>query len=206
MKNLRLMIYDDTCRTSRLGLGLTHSWIAGGILYKTLGRFQHTYAAQSWEEALDWIADIEKDRPICEIQFWGHGKWGQAQIDGQPLNAHATVPGHHLYKRLHRVKERMSGPDALWWFRTCETFGCEAGHDFAQRWSNFFGCTSAGHTYIIGPWQSGLHTLKPGDTPTWSLEEGLKRGTPAKPQEAHWSTASTPRTISCLHSRIPQTW
>ena len=37
-----------------------------------------------------------------------------------------------------------------------------AGHDFARAWTDFFGSRAAGHTFIIGYWQSGLHTLAPG--------------------------------------------
>jgi hypothetical protein len=91
----------------------------------------------------------------------------------------------------------------LWWFRTCETFGCEAGHDFARRWTRFFGCRAASHTYIIGPWQSGLHILEPGQSPDWPLDEGLAEGTPDSPEKALWSTPGKPNTIFCLTSRLP---
>lgn len=85
----------------------------------------------------------------------------------------------------------------------CETFGAEIGQRFAKAWVDFFNCRAAGHTYIIGPFQSGLHILKPGEEPNWSPWEGLKDGTPAAPKHALWSRPSVPNTITCLHGRIP---
>jgi len=92
---------------------------------------------------------------------------------------------------------------AQWWFRTCETFGADAGHDFARAWTSYFDCRAAGHTYVIGPWQSGLHTLEPGARPHWSADEALIEGSAAEPQRAAWSSRREPNTISCLHGSIP---
>lgn len=200
---LRLMIYDDTCRRSRLGVGLTHSWIAGALLYRQIGKFDATRGVRSWEEALQWLSDVEKDRSIGEIQFWGHGKWGRALIDGAPLTTAALAESHPWNRPLRDVAERMV-PDALWWFRTCETFGAEAGHDFARRWTDFFECRAAGHTYIIGPWQSGLHALNPGEVPRWSVYEGLDEGAPDAPRKALWSIPGAPNTISFLRATLPR--
>ncbi len=203
MKPLRLMIYDDTCR-GRPGLpGLTHSWIVGGKFYNVLGRLDAWKGCRSWEEALDWLATFEPERPIAEVQFWGHGKWGRAMIDRQRLDITDLSPASALFHPLLNVRARMTGPDALWWFRTCETFGAKVGHEFARAWTDTLECRAAGHTYIIGPWQSGLHALKPGDEIDWSVDEGLVEGTPDSPKKALWSTARAPNTISCLRGDVP---
>src|SRR5688572_22448286 len=127
MGPLRLMIYDRTCTTAKVkGLrapfGLTHSWIAGGRLYGALRRIDAHTGVASWAEALEWLGTVEPDRPISEIQFWGHGQRGRVKIDAESLDASALAPGHPLRPALERIRERLA-PDALWWFRTCDTFG-----------------------------------------------------------------------------------
>lgn len=197
------MVYDPTDR-GRPGLpGLSHSWWAGGLLYRGLGRIDAWTAARSWSEALDWLATVEPSQPIGEIQYWGHGKWGRVMIDDERLDIHALEPEHELHEGLKRVRQRLIPGQSQWWFRTCETFGAEPGHAFAKAWTDFFGCPAAGHTYIIGPVQSGLHRLRPGQIPNWSVEEGLAEGTPEEPKDALWSKWGQPNTISCLHGRIP---
>ena len=124
-------------------------------------------------------------------------------MDRRALDASALRPDHPLNPKLAAIKARLTGPGALWWFRTCETFGADAGHEFARAWSSFFDCRAAGHTYVIGPWQSGLHTLRPGQQPDWSVSEALIEGTPADPKRAAWSTPREPNTISFLHNTIP---
>ena len=84
-----------------------------------------------------------------------------------------------------------------------ETFGAAPGHDFARRLTDFLGCRAAGHTYIIGGWQSGLHSLAPGEQPAWSPHEGLKLGPPEAPREALWSRRSAPNTIHFLSGKVP---
>ena len=201
---LRLLVYDDTCRGRDGGWPLTYSWMAGHALYRARGCLDKAYGARSWQAALTWLADMEPDRPIAEIQFWGHGKWGEARIGSDVLNTLVLDPSHPWRELLHTIRARLHGPEALWWFRTCETFGAQAGQDFARRWANFMQCRVAGHTHIIGPWQSGLHSLRPGEQPSWSAEEGLAAGSTAQaPKQALWSSRKRPHTISCLHSRIP---
>jgi hypothetical protein len=202
-RGLRLLFYDDTCRRSRFGVGLTHSWIAGAKIYGAVGKFDAAAGFHDWPTALAWLATFEATRPIDEIQFWGHGKWGRVMIDRVALDASWLDADHELVESLRSIRDRMSGPDALWWFRTCETFGAETGHDFARRWTDFFGTRAAGHTYIIGPWQSGLHALRPGEAPTWSAFEGLDEGSPDEPRRALWSVPGAPNTISCMRATLP---
>lgn len=197
---LRLMIYDATCR-GRIA-GLSHVWQAGAGLYRTLDRLEASLGATSWEQALRWLATHEPAHPIDEIQFWGHGKWGAVKIDDEQLSEKSLDAGHSHRRLLDAVRERMR-PESQWWFRTCETFGAVEGQRFAQRFADHFGCTVAGHTFIVAFWQSGLHALQPGNAPHWSNTEGIKSGTPEAPESAHWSRAWRPNTISCLRGTVP---
>ncbi len=201
---LRLMVFDRSCTGQRLRPGLSHAWWTGGQLYGRLGRLDAWRGVSSWAEALAWIAQVAPDRQIASVQYWGHGKWGCAYIGRDCFDATALAPNHPLHRDLEQIRERLVGPDALWWFRTCETFGAVPGQNFAQRLTDFLGCRTAGHTYIIAGWQSGLHSLAPGMTPTWSVHEGLERGCPETPEAAQWSRRSEPNTIHCLSGKIPQ--
>jgi hypothetical protein len=196
MKGLRLMVFDRTCGA------LTASWHAGGLLYALLGRLDARKGVRSWPEALAWLGEVRPGEPIAEIQFWGHGNWGCAKVAGEPLDVSALSPTHPWHAALQTIRGRLVGPDALWWFRTCETFGRREGHRFAREWTDFFQCRAAGHTYLIGPWQSGLHALAPGQAPDWSQDEGLPRGESA-PRQALWSSPRAPNTITCFHGKVP---
>lgn len=198
MRPLRLMLYDRSCRGQGLGLGLSHAWAAGGVLYRALGRIDAWYGAWSWAEGLDWLLEVQRERPVAEIQFWGHGEWGGLWIDEELLTSAALEKGHYLHERLERLKGRL-GADALWWFRSCDVFGTKSGHEFARAWTRFFGCRAAGHTYQVMFFQSGLHVLAPGEEPTWSMEEGVVPGL----AKAADSSVLAPRTITCFHNRVP---
>lgn len=185
--------------------GLSHAWWSGAHLYDALGRLDGWCGVSSWEEGFDWLATYQPDRPIAEVQFWGHGKWGAARVGSQRFDIDALRAQSALNPGVNAVAKRMlSGSDGLWWFRTCETFGAEAGQAFAAALAETLGCRTAGHTFIIGHWQSGLHTVLPGATPQWSVTEGLREGTPAAPTEAYWSRAWKPNTINFLQGTIPQ--
>jgi hypothetical protein len=200
---LRLLVHDRTCRGQPMLPGLSHAWGAGSALYRGLGRLDASFGAASWAEALDWLATVGAGAPIAEVQFWGHGKWGRALIDRDVLDERTLTPGHPDHARLLAVRERLlPGDQGLWWFRTCETFGAAAGHRFASAFTRFLGCRAAGHTYVIGFVQSGLHSLAPGATPAWSLDEGLPPGL-ASPDKALASAFTAPNTVTCLHGRIP---
>lgn len=202
MNDLELLVYDSTCRGRGPLPGLSHAWGIGAGLYRGLGRIQSSRGVQSWGEALNWLATTGEDQPISGIQFWGHGKWGTALVDRDVFDERALIRGHPLHPALTQVRERLN-PESLMWFRTCETFGAHRGARFARSLADFLGCRVAGHTYIIGDWQSGLHTLEPGHLPTWSPEEGLAEGDARAPERARWSTPFEPNTIHCLRGAIP---
>lgn len=171
-----------------------------------LGRIDASRAATSWDEALSWLARVRPDEPLDEIQYWGHAKWGQAFIDDDRLTVDALAKSSPHADNLRAIAKRMRSPSSLLWFRTCELFGADAGHDFARRFSDFMGCRVAGHTRVIGFWQSGLHSLSPGQIPTWSTDEGLVDGTPSHPISATDSSPFMDHTIHCLQGAIPHGW
>lgn len=198
---MRALVYDRTCVTT--GRGLSPVWRVGGALYRALDRIDDAFGAASWDEALDWLAS--RPEAVREVQYWGHGTWGSALIDGAPLDAASLSPGHRHRKRMEALRERLA-PGALVWFRTCHTFGARVGVDFAERLSDFLGARVAGHTYIVAYHQSGLHGLAPGCRADWSPDEGLVEGTADAPRRARWSTPWAPRTISCLQGAVPEGW
>jgi hypothetical protein len=136
-------------------------------------------------------------RSIAEIQFWGHGRWGGLWIEDELLEVDALSPGHRHHERLAAIATRLT-PQSLWWFRSCDVFGTETGHQFARAWTRFFGCRAAGHTYTINMLQSGLHVLAPDEEPTWSVTEGVTPGL----DHAATSSVFAPNTISFLHGRV----
>ncbi len=204
---VRVLLFDPTCLRARGRAGLSPFWHAGAVLYgPILQRIDAARAATSWSEALAWLARVRPHEPIDELQYWGHGKWGQVFIDDDALDVSALSPGSPLYAPLRAVADRMRGPESLLWFRTCELFGAERGHDFARRFSDAMRCRIAGHTRRIGFWQSGLHSIAPGEAPSWSAREGLSSGTPAAPLAATGSSPTMERTIHCLQGSIPRGW
>jgi len=199
---LRLVVYDATQRSRRpRALGL--SWQYGTTLYRALGRVDAAYGARSFADALTWLGTHQPQRPIAELQVWGHGKWGQVFIDRESLGRDVLRPGHRHHATFEVFRRRLV-PDALLWFRTCETLGARAGQDFAAALGEASGARVAGHTYVIGFYQSGLHCLRPGVAPHWSDTEGLERGSPERPEAARASSPAAPNTITCLSGRIPE--
>ncbi|PID38874.1 MAG: hypothetical protein CSA24_02815 [Deltaproteobacteria bacterium] len=198
------MVYDRTCR-GRPGLpGLSHAWQLGGGLYRWLGRLDAVFPVESWGEAFSWLAQVgaADNRPVAEVQVWGHANWGRARLCDdvfERATLAAPPPG------LEALRERLS-EGSLFWFRCCETFGARPGQDFAAALADHLGCRVAGHSYIIGWHQSGLHSLAPGQTPSWDPTEGLRAGSPEEPQEALPSRSSAPNTINCLQGAIPKGW
>lgn len=216
----RLLVYDKTClgsgdvagavRGAATGAGspalpLSRAWAAGAGLYRALGRIDEARGVASWAEALAFLASAREGEAIDEIQYWGHGKWGTLLVGDEPFDARALEPMHVHARALDAVRERLS-PGALFWARTCETFGAEAGRTFAARLADRLGARVAGHTYVIGLFQSGLFGLAPGQAPYWSAAHGLADGTPEVPRRAHVSSPTAPRTVTCFSGRVPAAW
>lgn len=195
---MRVVVFDRTCVETRGRL--SPIWSAGTRLYRALGRIDAAHGVESWDEALVWLA--AQPEPLAEIQYWGHGRWGRALVAEDVLDATSLRTRR---ARLDAVRERLA-PDALVWFRTCETFGARRGLDLAERLADYLGARVAGHTHVIGFHQSGLHGLAPGARADWSPAEGLAEGTPDAPERAHGSRPWRPRTVTALRGTIPAAW
>jgi hypothetical protein len=145
---------------------------------------------------------VQPKRRVGEVQYWGHGRWGRVFIAKDVVDVDTVRdPTHSRHADVGALRDRLA-PDALLWFRTCETFGRAEGHAFASSWSRFLGCRVAGHTHVIGPFQSGLHSLRPGGEPTWSVDEGTVDGS----EVGLMSRPGLPNTITCLHGSVPPGW
>ncbi len=186
-----------------IDLGLSHSWFAGGALYRSLRRLDRFQGFDSWATALDWLSAVESEKKIEQIQYWGHGSPGRVWMNKKALTEGAFLGEHAL--ALRKLSARLT-PESLVWFRTCSTFAGNAGHRFAQVWSQALGCRVAAFTHLVGPWQSGLHSIVPGDLPHWPNTEGIKEGTPDKPTKLAWSSPWVPNTITCLGGSVPKGW
>lgn len=202
MRPLRLLVYDATQR-SRSPRALGVAWHTGSYLYRGLGRIDAAYGARSWTDAFEFLATHDAGRTVGEFQFWGHGKWGRALIHGESFDRGYLSDAQSRFPSFARFRERLE-PGALVWFRTCETLGARPGQDFAQALSDHLGARVAGHTFVIGFFQSGLHSLMPGQTPSWSANEGIASGTPDHPERALSSGPRLPNTVTCFDGAIPE--
>jgi len=201
---VRVMIYDRTSWWRHGRPDLTPLWAMGGLLYRALRRIDVRKGVSSWDEALQFLAEVRPERPIEEVQFWGHGLWGLAMIGNDRLDERSLAADHRLAPRLDAVRGRMlQDGGATWWFRTCQTFGANRGRGFANALADRLACRAAGHTFIIGHWQSGLHSVRPGCTAAWDPDEGIAEGNAQHPERAHWSGRRKPNTITFLHGKIP---
>jgi hypothetical protein len=199
---LRLVVYDATQRQRRpRALGL--SWQYGTHLYRALGRVDAAYGARSFADAFAWLKQHQPTRAISELQFWGHGKWGRIFIDRETVDRGLLAAGHEHHAGFQALRERLT-PNALLWFRTCETLGARPGQDFASALADATGARVAGHTFVIGFFQSGLHCLRPGVSPAWSATEGLASGSAEQPETALSSSPDAPNTVTCLSGSIPE--
>jgi hypothetical protein len=188
-------------------LGLSHSWFAGGVLYKTLRRLDACGGFADWIEALTWVASYREDEPISEIQFWGHGSPGCVWMKNEAL-AHFSTDWNKqsaTTEALWAIRSRLRA-DSLIWFRTCSTFAGEKGQQFAKAWATGMNCRVAGHTHIIGLLQSGLRSIVPEQEPSWPSDEGILQGTPARPTRMQPSSLRAKNTITCLHGDVPEGW
>ncbi|WP_437875331.1 DUF4347 domain-containing protein [Sorangium sp. So ce513] len=184
-------------------IGLTPIWRAGALLHRMMGAADAWESASSWAEGLGWAARAarERGRKIRSLQVWGHGGWGYMRIGKTRLDEAALRPGSPLDEAITALKGELAGPDALVWLRCCSAFG-HTGQAFARALADRLGCRVAGHTYIIAFYQSGTHSLRPGEAPGWDPREGV-RFSGGAPAGALWSSRTAPNTVSCLTADLP---
>mgnify|MGYP001547377037 FL=1 len=198
---LDIMFFD---RSDWAGDQLRFSWITGGLLYRLFGGVEVTGGFLNWQDALRWLAEVEPGQKINSIQFWGHGSPGRVWINNEYLSIRSLYPGNPHRDLLLKIKSRLT-PESTIWFRCCSVFAKEEGHVFATTFSQFMNCRIAAHTHIIGPWQSGLHSILPGRQPSWSTQEGVGKN-PDGTTKILWSKPWSTNTIFCLTGKIPEGW
>lgn len=208
-ETLKVMIYDDsTLDDGWDGLkedGLALSWKWGDKLYRKFGSIDIAFGAKSFEEAFGYISNLDPEKKVSEVHFWCHGGPGKVYLNRKFLNIDNIGPSGFHAVGLRKLKARLTD-DALVWFRCCSLFAGQEGHDFAKKFAHVLNKDGtsrrvAAYTHIIGPSQSGLHTLGPGEEPSWSLTEGLDENGKMK-----WSRFWKKNTVSCLRGTIPKGW
>lgn len=187
---MRVTIYD---KNPGPGFGqwfLKTSWLVGCWLQKIFRQVDAYYGAESWDAAVSWLeAQPEK---FTSIQYWGHGSPGTVWL------ADKSIP----YGALLTIKNKLTSSTIIW-FRCCSVFQGKRGFEFAKTLADSMNCTIAAHTYVVGLWQSGLHTHQPCTNISWTLEEGTTLKNKWWPEYLRpW----LPNTIFCLATRIPSGW
>lgn len=185
--------------------GLSPIWHAGTLLHRLTFAADASLGATSWPEALAWAADVarERGRPIGSLQIWGHGGWGSMAIGATALDRAALREGHALAAPLDAFKAALAGPESIFWLRCCSAFGHSTGQRFAEALAVRLGCRVAGHTHIIGVFQSGTHSLRPGEKAAWDEGEGVRKAG-GQAVSALTSTPVAPNTVSCLALGLPE--
>lgn len=185
---MRVTIYDKVAWPGFMQWCLKTSWLLGCVFQKLVGAVDDYYGASSFADAEAWL---KTKGPLTSIQYWGHGSPGVIWLAGEAVPTKAWVS----------LKTLLSGPDAILWFRVCDSFQGASGQNFSRLLANNLNCTIAGHTRIIGLWQGGLYTRTPHSDPSWSVSEG---GEPSWLREdfKFWNK----HTIFCLRTSIPKGW
>lgn len=203
-----LNFVDDFITKNDLDISRTEIWRTGGWLYRNIpGRWRMDYTAgfDNWKDALTWVSEVGNGELIDEIEYWGHGSPGKVWMKNEVLHSRSFSEFSNWGPLLQKVRGRLHA-DSLVWFRTCSTFCGEPGHKFAKAWANNLGCTVAAHTHIIHILQAGLHTIKPGEEPSWDIKEGIKSGSTLRPIRIKWSNFNSPNCLFALQSDIPKGW
>ena len=142
---------------------LTASWWFGAALRSLRPGKDIILNIRSWDEMVEQLNALPKGS-VERVEYWGHGLSSAVHCAGVPLPEDV----------LELVADRMTGPTALWWWRTCKTFWGEPGHDFAKKCAEALGCRVAGFTHWIWLWQSGLTATGPEETAPWPTTGGKR--------------------------------
>ena len=168
---------------------LALTWRIGCFLHKLFGQLDAYHVAKSWDDAFTWLE--VQPKPLTSIQLWGHGAPGTMWVAGQQLD-------QTQFKRIIRSVI----PESVVWFRTCSTFRGQEGYDLSKYLTDLLQCTVAAHTRTIGVFQSGLHTRKPNQIPSWPLTETDEGNKHLVYLGLQWGN----NTILCLRTKIPKGW
>ncbi|MDX2480724.1 MAG: hypothetical protein QNK24_10365 [Desulfuromusa sp.] len=208
--------------------GLSRSWEIGRKLYKATGAIDIAKGVGSWDEAVEFLLKIVRAKnKVAEVSFWGHASPGAAYINGEPLDIY-TLNGStfdssrlKLRKDLANISFLMessnygTGPTynengliPLWWFRGCSMAHGLTGISFMREFSDFMRADVVAHACVIGHY--GLHSYGYGfrylqKDAHWSPEDGYEKNKyGAMVPKTSWFTH--PNTITCLTSKVPESW
>lgn len=198
---MKILIYDETPQKNNW---LDESWWTGAWFAKMRRRFDHKIGATSWPDALEKLLKISEGKKIHELHYWGHGSWGRVSMGGKAITAVAlTEPKHIWHAQLKELATRFTASSTVW-FRVCAAFGNCKGKVFAKAVSEHFGCRVIGATFLIGPIHGGLHSVRPGQEPSWPDKEGVKIVDGKERPRKSWF--SSPNWIFFTTSHIVESW
>lgn len=172
-----VFVYDDTQGA------LTATWWFGSLLRSLRPGRDEILKVRSWAEMLEGFQQYP-DGSVEWAEFWGHGLSGKVFCNHASLDVGA----------LEGLQRKMTGPEALWWWRTCKTFWGAAGADFAEACVDKLGCKVAGFSHTIWAWQSGLRWVNADKT----FGTPSQAGWPA--DGGKWSWPWRRDTVFCMSS------
>lgn len=184
---------------------LTFWWKVGSVLQAARNNADIVIPVASWHDALDMLnpvcaAATLRGQTIGQIQFWGHGRSGRSYIGGQILRAESFEQDSPFYGKFEELKSYLSQDRSALWFRNCAVFHGQDGKFFGAKVSEFFGCRVYAHTYLITFLQPGLHGLSPGETPSWTDDEG------GETEDTGMPTLTSPNMVLATTFYPPPTW
>ena len=183
----RIIIYDTATPTA-----VMYTWAIGAPIYKAIGACLEFYPVKCWDEAAQKVSMYTE---LDEIQFWGHGYPGFVLIDKE----HISTNDNESFAIACKNALKQEG---VLWFRTCASFNGDLGKEFAKSISSNSQRRCAGSTFKIGMFHSGIHSVKPGQEPSWPSTEGVDPTT----KNPTSSGIGKPNTILCLQISLPNNW
>ena len=191
MTGKRIVFYDAADKSFA-----SKFWRPGGKLYKAAGMTDEVIGVGSWRSLFQGLGQRPSES-VSQVEVWCHGMPGRAYIDGKTLRLNGKGHLHFTpYCHLAWVYNAMAA-DGVFWLRSCYSFAGPIGKAFAEQLASETGCTAAGHTHLIGPWQAGFRAVAEGGKADWSAKEG-GLGQKSYP----WS----PRCIPAWVNKIPTEW
>lgn len=157
---LRVLVYD----TTQTGWPpLSALWRTGALISGA----DVVIPASGWADAYDALAEI--DRPVDQLQVWGHGYPGQPLINGRSVD---LVQLSQSLRTIH--------PRTEVWFRACDVAMGQSGHTFMRAAVARLKCTVVAHCAVVAwpnpAWQAQICALRPGEDVWWSLSGDELRG------------------------------
>jgi len=152
---------------------LTWMWAIGSWLRALRPGPDKILRVGSWDEMVEKLQALP-DGSVTRVEYWGHGtsggvKCGKEWAWGPTMKS--KDPVRYIVGPLSQVSHVLA-PDAVWWWRTCNSFWGVAGKPFAKACADTLGCKVAAFTRIIWWWQGDLRIAKPSVEPDWDNTGG----------------------------------